>query len=58
MYTYLNIDLNTVIAQNEEISLGKLEDTVMNSVSFVFGKLGRCMVNFEDVEKSYDEEMQ
>jgi hypothetical protein len=39
------------------MSMGKLEDTVMSSVNSVFGKLGRCMANLEDVNNSDDEEM-
>ena len=58
MHVDLKSDLKTVIAQNEDMSMDKIEDTVMNSVNSVFGKLGRCMAGFDDVEKSDEEYLQ
>ena len=58
MHIDIKSDLKTVIAQNEDMSMDKIEDTVMNSVNSVFGKLGRCMAGFDDVEKSDEEYLQ
>ena len=57
MHTYLKGDLQTVIAQNGQMSMKIIEVTVKNSVSSTFSKLGRCMATLDANMESKNEDI-